>query len=51
MNSIEASGKACEIQLKMRLHKDMTTFQTLQTWIGHVVMFENLPYPLVSAIS
>ena len=27
--------------LKFRLHKDMTTFQTLQTWIGHVPMFES----------
>ena len=27
--------------LKLRLHKDMTTFQTLQTWIGHVPMFES----------
>ena len=31
----EASGKACEIGLKLRLLKDMGTFQTLQTWIGH----------------
>ena len=29
----------------------MSTFQTLQTWIGHVVMFEKLVYSLVSAIS
>ena len=28
-------GKACEIWLKLRLHKGMETFQTLQTWIGN----------------
>ena len=35
MNSKEVSGKACEIWLKLRLHKDMATFQILQTLIGH----------------
>ena len=35
INSKEAGGKACEIWLKLRLHKDMANFQTLQTWIGH----------------
>ena len=40
MNFKEASGEACGIWLKLRLHKDMATFQTLQTLIGHVAMFE-----------
>ena len=48
INSKEASEKACEIWLKLRLHKDMATFQTMQTWTDHVVLFEKLPYPLVS---
>ena len=30
INSKEARGKACEIWLKLRSHKDMATFQTLQ---------------------
>ena len=30
-----ASGKACEIWLKLGLLKDIETFQTLQTWISH----------------
>ena len=34
-NSKEASVKACEIWLKLGLLKDMATFQTLQTLIGH----------------
>ena len=34
INSKEVSGKACEIWLKSRLHKDVAT---LQTWIGHNV--------------
>ena len=34
-NSSVAGEKACEIWLKLRLHKGMATFQTLQTWIGH----------------
>ena len=29
----------------------MAIFQILQVWIGHVVMFEKFPYPLVSVIS
>ena len=42
-NSKEAGGKTCEIWLKLRLHKDMATFQTLQTWIGHnVTRYHNL---------
>ena len=32
---LEASGKACEIRLKLGLLKDIETFQTLQTWISH----------------
>ena len=40
MNFKEASGEACGIWLKLRLHKDMATFQTLETLIGHVAMFE-----------
>ena len=28
----EASGEACQIWHKLRLMKDMATFQTLQTW-------------------
>ena len=39
INLKEASGKACGIWLKLRFHKDMATFQTLQTWIGHFAMF------------
>ena len=35
INSKEVSGKTYEIWLKLRLHKDMATFQTLKTWIGH----------------
>ena len=34
-NFKEASGKDYEIWLKLRLMKDMTTFQTLRTWIGY----------------
>ena len=49
MNSKEASGKACGISLKLRLHGN--NFQTLQTWIGHVAMFEKLPYLSVTSIS
>ena len=49
MNSKEASRKACEMWLKLRLHGN--NFQTLQTWIGHVVMFEKLSYPSVTSIS
>ena len=36
INSKETSGKTCETWLKLRLHKDMTTLQTLQTWMGLV---------------
>ena len=35
ISSKEAGGKAREIWLKLRLHKDIATFQTLQTWIDH----------------
>ena len=47
---------ACEIWVKLRLHKDIATFQTLQTWICHnatryhnlkalpVVLMHALPY-------
>ena len=38
INSREASRKACEICMKLRLHKDMATFQTLHTFIGHNAM-------------
>ena len=38
INYKEASGKVCEIWLKLRSHKDMATSQTLQTWIGHNTM-------------
>ena len=31
ISSKEANDKACEIWLKLRLHKDMATFQTLET--------------------
>ena len=31
----EASGKSCKIWLKLRLLKDIETFQTRQTWIDH----------------
>ena len=55
INSKEASGKACEIWLKYRLLKDMTTFQTLQTWIGHNVTrygnLNTLPHRLPNALS
>ena len=51
INSREASEKACEICLKLKLHKDIAAFQTLQTWIAHVAMFEKLTYPSVNAIS
>ena len=47
INSREASEKACEICLKLKLHKDIAAFQTLQTWIAHVAMFEKLTYPSV----
>ena len=49
MNSKEASGKACGMWLKLRLHGN--NFSNLQTWIGHVAMFEKLPYPSVTSIS
>ena len=43
MNSKEASGKACEIWLALRLLKDIATFQILQTWIGYnAVHYHNL---------
>ena len=29
----------------------MATFQTLQTWIGHLAMFEKLPYPSFSNLN
>ena len=35
INSKEASRKTSKIWLKLSLLKDMETFQTLQTWIGH----------------
>ena len=35
INSKEASRKTSKIWLKLGLLKDMETFQTLQTWIGH----------------
>ena len=46
----KASGKPCEIWLKLRLQKHMATFQTLQTWIDHVARFEKLPDPLVTVV-
>ena len=49
MNSKEASWKACGMWLKLRLM--VITFETLQTWIGHVAMFEKLPYPSVTSLS
>ena len=42
MNFKEASAKACEIWVKLRLYKDMATFQTLQTWIGHKDMIKTV---------
>ena len=43
INSKEVSGKTCEIWLKLRLHKDMATFQTLKTWIGqNATCYHNL---------
>ena len=35
INSKEAKWKVCKIWLKLGLHKDMETFQTLQTQIDH----------------
>ena len=35
INSKEARGKSCEIWLKLKLLNNMSTFQTLQRWIGH----------------
>ena len=43
INSKEASGKVCEIWIKLRLYKDIATFQILQTWIGYAAKFEKLP--------
>ena len=54
INFKEVSEKACEIWLKLRLYKDMATFQTLQAWIGHnATRYHNLnvlPYTLSQAL-
>ena len=54
INSKEAWGRACEIWLKLRLLKNMATFQTLRTWIGHnATRYQNLnalPHPLPHAL-
>ena len=54
INSKEASRKTSKIWLKLSLLKDMETFQTLQTWIGHnATRYHNLntlPYALPHAL-
>ena len=54
INSKEARGKNCEMRLKLRLLKDMATFQTLQTWIGHNLTYYHnlnvLPHKLPPAL-
>ena len=50
MNSKEASGKACGMWLKLRLHGNNFS-NPAKTWIGHVAMFEKLPYPSGTSIS
>ena len=54
INSKEARGKNCEMQLKLRLLKDMANFQTLQTWIGHNLTYYHnlnvLPHKLPRAL-
>ena len=48
MSSKEASGKACEIWLKLG---SPGNFSNSANMTGYVVIFEKLPYPSVTSIS
>ena len=48
MNSKEASGKACEIWLKLGLPGN---FSNSANMTGHVAIIEKLSYPSVTSIS
>ena len=47
MKSKEASGKACEIWMKLGLRGN---FSNSAKWVGHLAMFEKLSYPSATSI-